>query len=96
MHPIMHPRQKLRCIQENFKYTLYLAAHQCAVVERETFVAAEMQVRISSFEGRYVMIRAKVSERENLKWLEEYCNMPLRDVRTPSDSRKSVRQENRR
>ncbi|KYN42834.1 hypothetical protein ALC56_02636 [Trachymyrmex septentrionalis] len=41
------------------------------------------------------MIRAKVSEREDLKWLEEYCNMPLRDVRTPSDSRKSVRRENR-
>ncbi|EZA58845.1 hypothetical protein X777_15014, partial [Ooceraea biroi] len=32
---------------------------------------------------------------ENLKWLEEYCNMPLRDVRTPPGSRKSVRRENR-
>lgn len=63
---------------------------------KRNICAAEVQVRISSFEGRYVMIRVKVSERENLKWLEEYCNMPLRDVRTPSDPRKSVRRENRR
>lgn len=39
------------------------------------------------------MIRAEVSERQNLKWLEEYGNMPLRDARTPSHSRKSVRRE---
>lgn len=98
---IAHPRLRLNLTEHsvkilNIRFIQLASTRRRRGWQRDVRAAEAHKVRISSFEGRYVMIRAKVSERENLKWLEEYCNMPLRDVRTPSDSRKSVRRENRR